>query len=102
MAALKGHTLVAEQLIAAGAALDVQNNEGYGPWADCQCSGFTLFKTGSRLLGRCTALILAAMKGHTPVVKQLIAAGAALDVQNNEGYGRCADCHGFTLFKSGS
>ncbi len=40
---------------------------------------------GNRLLGRFTALILAAMKGHTLVVEQLIAAGAALDVQSNEG-----------------
>ncbi len=78
---MKGHTLVAEQLIAAGAALDVQNNEGYGPCADCNC--LTLFQTGSRLLGRSTAVIFAAMNGQTPVVKQLIAAGAALDVQNN-------------------
>ena len=37
------------------------------------------------LLGRSTALILAALKGHTLVVEQLIAAGAALDVQSNEG-----------------
>jgi hypothetical protein len=31
------------------------------------------------------------MNGHTPVVEQLIAAAAALDVQNNEGYGPFAD-----------
>ncbi len=36
------------------------------------------------------------MNGHTPVIEQLIAAGAALDVQNNEGYGHCADCIGRT------
>ncbi len=36
-------------------------------------------------LCRNTALILAAFKGHTLVVKQLIAAGAALDVQNSDG-----------------
>jgi hypothetical protein len=41
---------------------------------------------------------LAASWGRTPVVEQLIAAGAALDVQNNEGYGHCADCIGRTLF----
>jgi hypothetical protein len=77
---MNGHTLVAEQLIAAGAALDVQNNEGYGPCADC--SGFTLFQTGSRLLGRNAAVILAAMYGHTLVVEKLIAAGAVFDVHN--------------------
>ena len=39
----------------------------------------------SCLLGRLTALIAAAMTGHTLVVEQLIAAGAALDVQRNNG-----------------
>ena len=34
-------------------------------------------------LHRLTALILAASEGHTLVVEQLIAAGAALDVQSN-------------------
>ena len=37
------------------------------------------------LLVRDTALFEAAFEGHTPVVEQLIAAGAALDVQSNEG-----------------
>jgi ankyrin repeat protein len=37
------------------------------------------------LLGRQTALFEAAFEGHTPVVEQLIAAGAALDVQENYG-----------------
>ncbi len=37
------------------------------------------------LLGRLTALLWAAFKGHTLVVEQLIAAGAALDVQDYEG-----------------
>jgi hypothetical protein len=36
-------------------------------------------------LGRCAALILAAMEGQTLVVEQLIAAGAALDVQESNG-----------------
>ncbi len=48
------------------------------------------------LLGRTTALIVVAMEGHTIVVEQLIAAGAALDVQDNYGYGPCADCNGPT------
>ena len=79
-AASWGHTPEVEQLIAAGAKLDVQNNEGYGPWADRD--DLKLFKTGSRLLGRNAAVIVAAWKGHTPVVEKLIAAGAALDVHN--------------------
>ena len=83
MAAVAGHSPVVALLIDAGADLNVKSNEGYGPWADCD--GFTRFQTGSRLLGRSTALILAAMNGHTPVVEQLIAAGVALDVQDNEG-----------------
>ena len=36
-------------------------------------------------LGRCAALLLAAMEGHTLVVEQLIAAGAGLDVQDTYG-----------------
>ncbi len=47
-------------------------------------------------LCRNTALILAAFKGHTLLVEQLIAAGAALDIQNGKGCGPCADCNGFT------
>ncbi len=31
------------------------------------------------------------MNGHTLIVEQLIAAGAALDVQNSNGYGHCAE-----------
>jgi hypothetical protein len=37
------------------------------------------------LLGRNAALIRAVANGHTLVVEQLIAAGAGLDVLNNEG-----------------
>jgi ankyrin repeat protein len=36
----------------------------------------------SRVLARSTALTWAACEGYTPVVKKLIAAGAALDVHN--------------------
>jgi hypothetical protein len=36
-------------------------------------------------LRRSTALILAALKGDTLVVEQLIAAGAKLDVRDNDG-----------------
>ena len=32
---MNGHTLVVEQLIAAGAKLDIRYNNGYGPCADC-------------------------------------------------------------------
>ena len=94
-AALEGHTLVVEQLIAAGAALDVQNFNGYGPlcrwiWLCAVNRQFT------RLLGRLTALILAASNRHTLVVEQLIAAGAKLDVQSSTGYGPFAECIGHT------
>ena len=87
-----------EKLIAAGAALNVKFNEGYGPWDDCD--GFALSEPASRLLGRSTALIYAALKGHTLVVEQLIAAGAALDVQHNKGCGPWADCNGVSLAPS--
>jgi hypothetical protein len=88
---MNGHTPVVEQLIAAGAALDIQNNEGYGPCADCD--DLTLFQTGSRLLGRnaavnlaaLTALILTALKGQSLMTEQLNAAGADLNVKFNEG-----------------
>ncbi len=42
-------------------------------------------------LGRCAALIGAAFNGHTLVVEQLIAAGAALDVQSSNGCSPCAE-----------
>ena len=54
-------------------------------------------KRGGRLLGRSTALSCAASWGHTPVVEQLIAAGAGLDVQTSKGYGRCSEWIGFVL-----
>ena len=44
-------------------------------------------RAGSRLVGRDTALILAANKGHALVVEQLIAADAGVDVKDNNGYG---------------
>jgi hypothetical protein len=43
-------------------------------------------RAGSRLVGRVTALILAAGVGHVLVVKQLVAAGAGLDATHNNGY----------------
>jgi hypothetical protein len=49
------------------------------------------------LLGRLTALSWAASEGHTLVVERLIAAGAALDVKDSDGYGPCADRIGCTL-----
>ena len=80
MAAVAGHSPVVALLIDAGADLNVKSNEGYGPWADCD--GFALSEPASRLLGRNAAIILAAIKGHTPVVEKLIAAGAVFDVHN--------------------
>ncbi len=84
-AAEKGHTLVIEQLIAAGAGLDVKENNGYGPIHPTA----TAVRYPSRqptFLGRYTVLISAAGEGHTLVVEQLIAAGAGLDVKDNDGY----------------
>ncbi len=94
-AALEGHTLVVEQLIAAGAALDVQNNFGYGPGAESNWLCAVNRQLTGRL-GRLTALIGAASNSHALVVEQLIAAGAKLDVQSGNGCGPCADCNGLT------
>ncbi len=83
VAAFKGHTLVVEQLIAAGAGLDVQSTNGYDRlW---RLHRPHAVQPGTGLLGRLTALMWAASVGHTLVVEQLIAAGAGLDVQDNEG-----------------
>ena len=51
------------------------------------CNGCAISEPAADFLGRCTALILAAAKGHTLVVEQLIAAGAGLDLKENDGYG---------------
>jgi hypothetical protein len=51
----------------------------------CRLHRLHAIQPGNRPLGRRTALVVAAMKGHTLVVEQLIAAGAALDVQSNYG-----------------
>jgi ankyrin repeat protein len=85
LAAGEGHTLVVEQLIAAGSGLDVKDTDGYGPIYPAAMT-VLYFGAGSRLLGRWTALFMAAGEGHTVVVNQLIAAGAGLDVKDNVGY----------------
>jgi hypothetical protein len=139
-AAYNGHALVVEQLIAAGAGLDVKDNDGYEPiyptatavrciragsqlsrqgygahlgrskrshkrdqaahrrgrrprcqrqrWVRANipdCNGCAISEPAADFLGRGTALIWAAEKGHTLVVEQLIAAGAGLDVKENNG-----------------
>jgi hypothetical protein len=51
-----------------------------------ECTGCAISEPAADFLGRCTALILAAGKGQTLVVEQLIAAGAGLDAKSNNGY----------------
>ena len=88
LGAANGHTSMIKQLIAAGAGLDVKDNDGYEP----------IYPTATavrypsrqpirrcRFVGRGTALMVAAEKGHTLVIEQLIAAGAGLDVKENNG-----------------
>ncbi len=58
---------------------------GTGQYIDCNCCAIS--EPAADVLGRGTALMLAAWKGHTLVVEQLIAAGAGLDVKDNDGYG---------------
>ena len=50
------------------------------------CNGCAIFEPAAYFVGRCTALMLAADQGKTLVVEQLIAAGAGLDVKDNNGY----------------
>ena len=83
LAAVAGHSPVVALLIDAGADLNVRSKAGYGPCADC--NGCAPSESACRILGRSTALIVAAMNGHTPVVEQLIAAGAVLDVWDYAG-----------------
>jgi len=59
---------------------------GTGQYADC--NGCAISEPAADFVRRWTALILATANGHTLVVKQLIAAGAGLDVQDNDGYER--------------
>ena len=88
LAASVGQTLVVEQLIATGAARDVQDNEGYGPGGDC--NGITRVPsiTDRRRLGRDTALCCAARGGHSATISALVFAGADEGVSNNNGYGK--------------
>ena len=86
LAAGEGHALVVKQLIAAGAGLDLKDNDGYGPIYPAatavQCPS-----RQPRFVGRYTALISAAAEGHTDITAALIFAGADVDVSNNDGYG---------------
>ena len=47
------------------------------------CNGCALSEPAADFVGRGTALILAADKGHALVVEQLITAGAGLDLKSN-------------------
>jgi ankyrin repeat protein len=86
---------VAQELIRAGAALDVQNNNDnetaliYAAANDRLEIVQELIRAGAALdvqnnNGR-TALIRAAYYSHLEIAQELIRAGAALDVQNNNG-----------------
>ncbi len=84
LAAVAGHSPVVALLIDAGADLKRPEQRRVGPLVPAASSARHPNRA-SCLRGRSTALILAAMEGHTLVVEQLIAAGAKLDVQNNKG-----------------
>jgi hypothetical protein len=69
---------------------------GTGQYADS--NGCAISEPAADFLGRCTALMLAAGEGHAVVVKQLIAAGAGLNVKDNDGYGPIIpDCDGCAI-----
>jgi hypothetical protein len=63
LAAVAGHSPVVALLIDAGADLNAQCDEGYGPCADCSVCAPS--ERASRVVGRSTALIGAAMYSHT-------------------------------------
>ena len=86
-AAEKGHTLVVEQLIAAGAGLNLKENNGYGP-IHPSATGVRCPSRQPRFVGRETALMWAAAEGHTDITAALIFAGADVDVSDNVGYGK--------------
>jgi ankyrin repeat protein len=86
LAAWKGHTLVVEQLIAAGAGLDLKSKSGYEPIYPT-ATAVRCPSRQPRFVGRYTALINAAGEGHTDIIAALIFAGADVDVSNNVGYG---------------
>ncbi len=75
-----------EQLIAAGAGLDLKDNNGYGP-IHATAMPVRYPSRAADFLGRGTALTLASGEGHALVVEQLISAGAGLDLKTNDGYG---------------
>ena len=76
-----------EQLIAAGAGLDVKDNDGYEPIYST-ATAVRYPSRQPRFVGRETALIHAAAGGHTDITAALIFAGADVDVSNNAGYGQ--------------
>ena len=84
---MKGHTLVVEQLIAAGAGLDAKDNDGYGPIYPT-AAAVRYPSRAADSCGRYTALIIAAAEGHIDITAALIFAGADVDVSNNVGYGK--------------
>jgi hypothetical protein len=87
LAAWKGHALVVEQLIAAGAGLNVNTNFGYEP-IYLTATAVRCPSRQPRFVGRFTALMWAAAMGHTDITAALIFAGADVDVSNNVGYGK--------------
>jgi len=84
---LADHTLVVEQLIAAGAGLDLKDNNGYEP-IHATAMPVRYPSRAADFLGRDTALIYATAEGHTDIIAALIFAGADVDVSNNDGYGK--------------
>ena len=94
LAAGKGHLDVCRVLIAAGAGVNGQDNQGQTPLMLAAAKGYldvcrTLIEAGAGINGHGnqgpTPLMLAAAKGHLDVCRALIGAGAGVNGQDSQG-----------------
>ena len=95
LAAMKGHTEVVQELVRAGAALDLQDKDQCTALMWASACGYTevvqeLVRAGAALdlnsKSNRTTLMFAACYGHNEVAHELVRAGAALDLQDRSGH----------------
>ena len=87
VASQNGHLDVVRELIGKGAQIDMQENDsGQSKWTS-GCSQRTDWKGCSdRHASKQWLIIVASLKGHLDVVRELIGKGAQIDMQENDGY----------------